>query len=119
MKNFKGTESNKHFMKLYWFISIKLYIFVVITSILSFVIMPASSIQCYSCESVSDTNCGENFSMEEHFKIDCDQVAPPRYLSHDFDYLNATACMKKIYKGKNINLTYMRKVQLPGLNCQH
>lgn len=47
-----------------------------------------------------DTNCGEDFDMEEHFKIDCDQVAPARYMANDLETLNATACMKKIYKGE-------------------
>ena len=62
----------------------------------------ASAIECYNCESVSEPNCGEDFNMEEYFKIDCDQVAPPRYLNHDLESFNATACMKKIYKGEYI-----------------
>ncbi|XP_017490167.1 PREDICTED: uncharacterized protein LOC108378379 [Rhagoletis zephyria] len=58
----------------------------------------ALAIQCYSCESVYNTNCGDDFDMEDDFKWDCSHVAPPRYLENDLDIRNATACMKRAYK---------------------
>ncbi|KAI8125345.1 hypothetical protein CVS40_4386 [Lucilia cuprina] len=89
--------------------------FVVIITLLSTSIITASAIQCYNCESVSETNCGEDFNMEEYFKIDCDHVAPPRYLSNDLEYLNATACMKKIYKEYKV-LKYVRSCYFGDVN---
>ncbi|TMW48552.1 hypothetical protein DOY81_006384 [Sarcophaga bullata] len=83
----------------------RIHLFLLNTLILSF-IMTASAIECYNCESVSEPNCGEDFSTEEYFKIDCDQVAPPRYLNHDLESFNATACMKKIYKEYKFSNTY-------------
>ncbi|XP_065357409.1 UPAR/Ly6 domain-containing protein bero [Calliphora vicina] len=87
----------------------------VFTTLLSSFIFTASAIQCYNCESVSEANCGEDFDIEEHFKIDCDQVAPPRYLSNDLEYLNATACMKKIYKEYKV-LKYVRSCYFGDVN---
>lgn len=62
-----------------------------------------------------DTNCGEDFEVEEHFKIDCDQVAPARYMANDLESLNATACMKKIYK-ENKTFKYVRTCYFGEVN---
>ncbi|XP_067625926.1 UPAR/Ly6 domain-containing protein CG9338-like isoform X2 [Eurosta solidaginis] len=65
--------------------------------LLSFVVN-ALSIQCYLCESVYDTDCGDDFDLVNYFKWDCSRVAPPRYLGGELDMRNATGCMKRTYK---------------------
>lgn len=56
------------------------------------------AIQCYSCESIYYSSCGDDFDLENHFKLDCSRVPPPRYLGNDLDLRNATGCMKRTYK---------------------
>lgn len=58
-------------------------------------------IKCYSCESVYDENCGKDFELEPHFKLDCDLLIPPRYLERKLapNKRNATGCLKRIYEG--------------------
>lgn len=58
----------------------------------------AWAIECYSCESIYHSSCGDDFDMENHFKLDCSHVPPPRYLGYDLDERNATGCMKRTYK---------------------
>jgi len=61
--------------------------------------------------------------VENYFKFDCAFMAPPRFLETDLLTVNATACLKRIFKGKfngeylilninfNINLIlYLNKV---------
>ncbi|XP_054743350.1 uncharacterized protein LOC129247985 [Anastrepha obliqua] len=62
----------------------------------------AWAIQCYSCESIYNENCGADFDLDDDFKWDCSRVAPPRYLESDLDVRNATACMKREYKVKDL-----------------
>lgn len=60
----------------------------------------AYAIRCYSCESVYEANCGENFRMEPHFKYDCAFIAPPRFLESELINKNATACLKRVFRGE-------------------
>ncbi|XP_004524853.1 uncharacterized protein LOC101460127 [Ceratitis capitata] len=64
-------------------------------------VVNAWAIQCYSCESAYHSGCGDEFDLENFFKLDCSHVPPPRYLENDLDMRNATACMKRSYKVRN------------------
>jgi len=44
--------------------------------------------------------------VENYFKFDCAFMAPPRFLETDLLTVNATACLKRIFKGK-INGEYL------------
>jgi len=60
----------------------------------------AYAIKCFACESVYDASCAEDFEVENYFKFDCAFMAPPRFLETDLLTVNATACLKRIFKGK-------------------
>uniref|UniRef100_A0A0K8VB58 Uncharacterized protein n=1 Tax=Bactrocera latifrons TaxID=174628 RepID=A0A0K8VB58_BACLA len=72
-------------------------LFCLVILLLSLVVN-AWAIQCYSCESVYHSNCGDDFDEENHFKLDCSHVPPPRFLGDDSDLRNATGCMKRSFK---------------------
>ncbi|XP_064551344.1 UPAR/Ly6 domain-containing protein CG9338 [Drosophila montana] len=63
----------------------------------------AYAIRCYSCESVYETSCGENFEIENHFKYDCAFIAPPRFLENELTNKNATACLKRVFRENGVN----------------
>ncbi|XP_073826601.1 UPAR/Ly6 domain-containing protein bero [Musca autumnalis] len=75
-------------------------IFVLI--LLSSILFTASAIECYQCESVYEEGCGYTFDSEEHFKVNCDYKAPPRYVQKSVENANATACMKRVYKEHSV-----------------
>uniref|UniRef100_A0A1B0AUN4 Uncharacterized protein n=1 Tax=Glossina palpalis gambiensis TaxID=67801 RepID=A0A1B0AUN4_9MUSC len=79
----------------------KMHILLMVLAIISLV-ATVSAIKCYSCESVYEINCGEDFEAELYFKLDCDHIAPPRYLQIDKEFHNATACVKKLYTERGI-----------------
>ncbi|XP_022231644.1 uncharacterized protein LOC111080372 [Drosophila obscura] len=62
----------------------------------------AYAIKCYACESVYEASCGENFEVENHFKYDCGFIAPPRFLENDLLSVNATACLKRVFKENGV-----------------
>lgn len=65
------------------------------------IMLTGHAIKCYSCESVYDENCGEDFEVEQHFKLDCELLIPPRYLEKRLppNKRNATGCLKRVYEG--------------------
>ncbi|KAH8262720.1 UPAR/Ly6 domain-containing protein CG9338 [Drosophila bipectinata] len=62
----------------------------------------AYAIKCYACESVYEESCGEDFEVETHFKYDCSFIAPPRFLESDLLSVNATACLKRVFKENGV-----------------
>nr|XP_016930252.1 uncharacterized protein LOC108009985 [Drosophila suzukii] len=62
----------------------------------------AYAIKCFACESVYDASCAEDFEVENYFKFDCAFMAPPRFLESDLLTVNATACLKRIFKENGV-----------------
>ncbi|XP_061396633.1 uncharacterized protein LOC133332261 [Musca vetustissima] len=89
---------------------------VIICSILlASLFQAASAIECYQCESVYEEGCGYIFDSEEHFKVNCDYKAPPRYIRKLVENVNATACMKRIYKEHSV-VKYIRSCYYGDVN---
>ncbi|EDW12756.1 hypothetical protein AWZ03_008733 [Drosophila navojoa] len=82
----------------------------------------AYAIRCYSCESVYEANCGENFEIENHFKYDCAFIAPPRFLENELSNKNATACVKRVFREngvkKVVRACYFGEVNETEIGCK-
>ncbi|XP_034472862.1 uncharacterized protein LOC117780435 [Drosophila innubila] len=82
----------------------------------------AYAIKCYSCESVYEANCGENFRTENYFKYDCDFTAPPRFLENELSKKNATACLKRVFREngviKFVRGCYFGEVNETDIGCK-
>ncbi|XP_075153316.1 UPAR/Ly6 domain-containing protein bero [Haematobia irritans] len=88
----------------------------IFTSVLiSSLFISASAIECYSCESAYEQGCGYIFDSEEYFKVNCDRKAPPRYIQQSTENLNATACMKRVYKEHSVT-KYIRSCYFGDVN---
>lgn len=70
----------------------------------------AYAIKCYACESVYEASCGDDFEVENHFKYDCAFIAPPRFLENDLLSVNATACLKRVFKGEFKRICFSKHV---------
>ncbi|KAH8391927.1 hypothetical protein KR215_009610, partial [Drosophila sulfurigaster] len=88
-----------------------------------YISMPiAYAIRCYSCESVYEASCGENFRIENHFKYDCAFIAPPRFLENELSNKNATACLKRVFRengvSKFVRGCYFGEVNETDIGCK-
>ncbi|EDW03263.1 uncharacterized protein LOC6561550 [Drosophila grimshawi] len=82
----------------------------------------AYAIRCYSCESVYEAGCGENFEIENHFKYDCAFIAPPRFLDIELVNKNATACLKRVFRENGVQKfvrgCYFGEVNETDIGCK-
>ncbi|XP_013119461.1 uncharacterized protein LOC106096321 [Stomoxys calcitrans] len=89
---------------------------VIFSSVLiSSLFISVSAIKCYNCESSHATECGYVFDSEEGFEVNCDRRPPPRYMLNSTDNLNATACIKKVYKEHSVT-KYIRSCYYGDVN---
>ncbi|XP_017857468.1 PREDICTED: uncharacterized protein LOC108610119 [Drosophila arizonae] len=69
----------------------------------------ALAVSCYECDSVNDSNCGDNFQPDDIAKTDCDSMELPEHLSAFYLQRPETACLTKYYSDAPGETLFVRR----------
>ncbi|EDW03262.1 GH10594 [Drosophila grimshawi] len=69
----------------------------------------ALAVSCYECDSVNDSNCGDDFQPDDIATTDCDSMELPEELRPFYLQRPDTACLTKYYKGSTDESLFVRR----------